>query len=136
MNFLEEWRFNQLSNLLNNPNLKKNKDPLDRGNDIVPQNTFKVSDLEESNPSDSIDLSAIDSKTDRITFYANVRINNHIKNKAEALSSIGMYKSQKEAIEEALDYLIDSLPSEEKRKLKFQIDTLEERDIRIKQQKK
>ena len=71
------------------------------------------------------------SKKDQVTFYANVRINNHIKNKAEALSAIGLYKSQKEAIDEALDYLINSLPNEDKRRLKFQIETLEDRDVRI-----
>ena len=76
-----------------------------------------------------------DSKKERVTFYANVRINNHIKNKAEALSAIGLYKSQKEAIDEALDYLINSLPNEDKRRLKFQIETLEDRDVRMKGKK-
>ena len=81
------------------------------------------------------DTYTTDSKTDRITFYANVRIDNHIKNKAEALSAIGLYKSQKEAIDEALDYLINSLPNEDKRRLKFQLETLEERDVRMKSKK-
>ncbi len=76
-----------------------------------------------------------ENKSNRITFYANVRINNHIKNKAEALSAIGLYKSQKEAIDEALDYLINSLPNEDKRRLKFQIETLEDRDVRMKGKK-
>lgn len=117
-----------MSSLLNNPNLKKRKDPLDRGNDISPQKTFTLDDLKEINDK----LPTNDNNGKRITFYSNVRINNHIKNKAEALSSIGLYKSQKEAIDEALDYLIDSLPSEDKRRLKFQIETLEERDVRMK----
>lgn len=63
-------------------------------------------------------------KADRVTFYANVRINNHIKNKAEALSSIGLFKSQKDAISDALDYYIDSLPAEDKRRYKLQLETL------------
>ncbi|WP_262340838.1 DUF5388 domain-containing protein [Lactiplantibacillus plantarum] len=67
---------------------------------------------------------------DSVTFYANVRINNHIKNKAEALSGIGLYKSQKDAIDNALDYLIDSLDAEDKRKFTFQLDILESRDAR------
>lgn len=117
-----------MSSLLNNPNLKKRKDPLDRGNDISPQKTFTLDDLKEINDK----LPTNDNNGKRITFYSNVRINNHIKNKTEALSSIGLYKSQKEAIDEALDYLIDSLPSEDKRRLKFQIETLEERDVRMK----
>ena len=72
---------------------------------------------------------------DQVTFYANVRIDNHSKNKAEALAAIGLYKSQKEAIDEAQDYLINSLPNEDKRRLKFQLETLEERDVRMKSKK-
>lgn len=125
-----------MGKLLNNPNLKKSKDPLDRGKAIVPEKEFTIEDLnsEDKNTTKSKNLNS-DSKTDRITFYANVRINNHIKNKAEALSAIGLYKSQKEAIDEALDYLINSLPNEDKRRLKFQIETLEERDVRMKNKK-
>lgn len=118
-----------LSSLLNNPNLNSKKvDPLDRGKDIKPQNTFSVDDLETP------DLHQ--TKTDRVTFYANVRINNHIKNKAEALSSIGLFKSQKDAISDALNYFIDSLPIEDKRRYKLQLETLEERDVRIRNNKK
>jgi len=120
-------------NLLNNPNLSKKKDPLDRGDDITPKNTFSISDLPSEEPKQD---SNNESELDRITFYSNVRINNHIKNKAEALSAIGLYKSQKEAIDESLDYLIDSLSNEDKRRLKFQIETLEERDVRMKKNKK
>lgn len=125
-----------MGKLLNNPNLKKSKDPLDRGKAIVPEKKFTIEDLnsEDKNTTKSENINS-DSKTDRITFYANVRINNHIKNKAEALSAIGLYKSQKEAIDEALDYLINSLSNEDKRRLKFQIETLEERDVRMKSKK-
>lgn len=129
MNYLKEWGILKMGSLLNNPNLNKDRDPLERGADITPKDTFKVTDLETTN---EIEPKLSLSKTDRITFYANVRIDNHIKNKAEALSSLGLYKSQKEAIDEALDYLIDSLSSEDKRRLKFQIETLEERDIKLK----
>ena len=58
-------------------------------------------------------------KKDQATFYANVRIDSHIKNKAEVLAAIGLYKTQKEAIDEALDYLINSFPSEDESRLKF-----------------
>lgn len=128
-----------MSNLLNNPNLKK--DPLDRGEDIKPKQVFTADDLKNNNlgieEKNSGDVSEkleqdVNVVPDRVTFYANVRINNHIKNKAEALSAIGLYKSQKDVIEGAIDYLIDSLSSEDKRKLKFQIETLEERDVRMK----
>ncbi|WP_097037812.1 DUF5388 domain-containing protein [Lactiplantibacillus plantarum] len=118
-----------MSGLLNNPNLKKQPktDPLDRGQDIKPKNTFTTDDLKSNNGKQpKLGKSVADS----VTFYANVRINNHIKNKAEALSGIGLYKSQKDAIDNALDYLIDSLDAEDKRKFTFQLDILESRDAR------
>lgn len=125
-----------MSRLLNNPNLKRKKDPLDRGEAIEPEKKFTVEDLNENTKaSGSIEQGNETNQnqdSNRITFYANVRIDNHIKNKAEALSAIGLYKTQKEAIDKALDYLITSLPSEDKRRLKFQIETLEERDVRFK----
>jgi Arc/MetJ-type ribon-helix-helix transcriptional regulator len=118
-----------MSGLLNNPNLKKQPktDPLDRGQDIKPKNTFTTDDLKSNNGKPS---KLGKSVADSVTFYANVRINNHIKNKAEALSGIGLYKSQKDAIDNALDYLIDSLDAEDKRKFTFQLDILESRDTR------
>lgn len=125
-----------MSRLLNNPNLKRKKDPLDRGEAIEPEKKFTVEDLNENTKTPgSIEQGNETNQnqdSNRITFYANVRIDNHIKNKAEALSAIGLYKTQKEAIDKALDYLITSLPSEDKRRLKFQIETLEERDVRFK----
>lgn len=121
-----------MSNLLNNPNLNSKKtDPLDRGKDIRPKNTFSIDDLNNPNS----DQTKSTTETDRVTFYANVRINNHIKNKAESLSSIGLFKSQKDAISDALDYYIDSLPAEDKRRYKLQLETLEERDVRIRNKK-
>lgn len=118
-----------MSGLLNNPNLKKQPktDPLDRGQDIKPKNTFTTDDLKSNNGKPSKPGKSV---TDSVTFYANVRINNHIKNKAEALSGIGLYKSQKDAIDNALDYLIYSLDAEDKRKFTFQLDILESRDAR------
>ena len=119
-----------MSALLNNPNLRKKKktDPLDRGQDIKPKKTFTTDDLSEKN-------NKLDQKiqvADSVTFYANVRINNHIKNKAEALSGIGLYRSQKDSIDNALDYLVDSLDAEDKRKFNFQLAILESRDARTK----
>ncbi|WP_367377287.1 DUF5388 domain-containing protein [Levilactobacillus cerevisiae] len=41
-----------------------------------------------------------------------------------------LQKFQKDAIDNALDYLIDSLDDEDKRKFTFQLDILESRDAR------
>ena len=39
------------------------------------------------------------SKKNQITFYANVRINNCIKNKAQALLAIGDYKGRRKKLQ-------------------------------------
>lgn len=117
--------------LIDNPNLKKNKhkhDPLDRGEDIKPKQTFSIDDLGDSKNEKK--TPKLNVKTDSVTVYTSVRVNNHIKNKAEALSSIGLASSQKDAIDIALDNYIQSLSEEDRTRLKFQIETLEERDVR------
>lgn len=117
--------------LIDNPNLKKNKhkqDPLDRGEDIKPKQTFSIDDL--GNSKNEKKTPKLNVKTDSVTVYTSVRVNNHIKNKAEALSSIGLASSQKDAIDIALDNYIQSLSEEDRTRLKFQIETLEERDVR------
>lgn len=117
--------------LIDNPNLKKNKhkqDPLDRGEDIKPKQTFSIEDL--GNSKNEKKTPKLNVKTDSVTVYTSVRVNNHIKNKAEALSSIGLASSQKDAIDIALDNYIQSLSEEDRTRLKFQIETLEERDVR------
>jgi hypothetical protein len=109
-----------------NSNRKNSIKKIDRGHDIKPEEKFTLDDINKAGTGSS------KASVDRVTFYANVRINNHIKNKLEALSTVGFAKSQKEALSDALDYYIDSLPAESKRKLKIQIATLEERDVLLK----
>lgn len=106
-----------------NSNRKNLIKKIDRGHDIKPKEEFALNEINKVKPETP------KASVDRVTFYANVRINNHIKNKLEALSTVGFAKSQKEALSDALDYYIDSLPTESKRKLKIQIATLEERDV-------
>lgn len=115
-----------MSEIFHNPNLekKKKKDSLDRGEDITPKESFTIDDLKEVKAPASFPT-----KTERVTAYASVRINNHIKNKAEALSFLGISTSQKDAIDTALDFYIQSLPEEDKARIKYQIEALEERDV-------
>lgn len=122
-----------MASIVNSNRRKKNS--LDRGHDIKPETTFSMDSLNDKKPkTDNVtELNPIDEKKiDRVTFYANVRINNHIKNKLEALTNIGLAKSQKDGLDRAVDYYIDSLPDETKRKYKLQVDTLEERDVTLK----
>lgn len=122
-----------MASIVNSNRRKKNS--LDRGHDIKPETTFSMDSLNDKKPkTDNVtELNQVDEKKiDRVTFYANVRINNHIKNKLEALTNIGLAKSQKDGLDRAVDYYIDSLPEETKRKYKLQVDTLEERDVTLK----
>lgn len=104
-----------MSNLVQS-NRKKNK-TINRGHDIKPESTFSLENNLEKK------------KVDRVTFYANLRINNHLRNKLEAISTIGISKTNKQSLEIALDYYIDSLPDEQKKKLELIINTLEEKDV-------
>lgn len=92
---------------------RKKKKTIKRGHDIKPENTFSLNDDNE--------------KT--VTFYANLRINNHLRNKLEAISTIGISKSNKQSLEIALDYYINSLSEEQKEKLNLIVNMLEEKDV-------
>lgn len=124
---------------------RKKRNSLDRGHDIKPATSFSMDSLEDTPKKEAKEetkeattqvapevVAPDTKKIDRVTFYANVRINNHIKNKLEALTNIGLAKSQKDALDRALEYYVDSLPDETKRKFNIQVATLEERDVTLK----
>lgn len=109
---------------------------IDRGHDIKPENTFSLNELEEKQPQENKKPQTPKKNVvERVTFYANIRINNHIKNKLEALTMLGLAKSQKRAVEIALDYYLNSLPDDFKRKYKIAVKTLEDRDVLVKSKK-
>ena len=109
---------------------------IDRGHDIKPENTFSLNELEEKQLQENKKPQKPKKNVvERVTFYANIRINNHIKNKLEALTMLGLAKSQKQAVEIALDYYLNSLPDDFKRKYKIAVKTLEDRDVLIKSKK-
>ena len=109
---------------------------IDRGHDIKPENTFSLNELEENQPQENKKpQTPKNNVVERVTFYANIRINNHIKNKLEALTMLGLAKSQKQAVEIALDYYLNSLPDDFKRKYKIAVKTLEDRDVLVKSKK-
>ena len=109
---------------------------IDRGHDIKPENTFSLNELEEKQPQENKKPQTTKKNVvERVTFYANIRINNHIKNKLEALTMLGLAKSQKQAVEIALDYYLNSLPDDFKRKYKIAVKTLEDRDVLVKSKK-
>lgn len=122
--------------LINNPN--KKKDPLDRGHEIRPKEEFTIDDLQEIKQEQS-DTDGkkplVKSDVDRVTFYSNVRINNHLKNMLEAIAITGNSKSQKESIEKALNYYLDSFSMGERAAINAAIETLEKRDVKQKSKK-
>ena len=101
----------------------RKKKTLDRGAPIKPEHTVSLDDVE-----------TIESR--RESQYANVRIDNHIRNKLEGLVSLGLAKSQKEAVNNAVEYYISSLSTEDRRAFKTVIETLEGRDVRMANAKK
>lgn len=105
---------------------------IDRGHDIKPENTFSLNELDENKSEKKQEAQTPTKNVDRVTFYANIRINNHIKNKLEALTMLGLAKSQKQGVEIALDYYLDSLSDEFKRKYEVAVKTLEDRDVLVK----
>ncbi len=116
--------------LINNPN---KKDPLDRGREIKPQEEFTVEDLKQSKQEEN--NSQAKSNVDRVTFYSNVRIDNHIKNRLEAIATIGISTSQRNSLEKALDVFLDSLSVGDRKAVDVVTDTLEQRDVRQKSKK-
>lgn len=115
-----------MGNLLNSNRSKQNT--LKRGEPIKPTESMSIKDFDNF-------TEKVTSKIESVTYYANVRINNHIKNKAEALSIIGIANSQKDAIDRALDSFIEQLTDDEKRSYKNQLATLEEKDVKMKSKK-
>ncbi|WP_260354814.1 DUF5388 domain-containing protein [Lactiplantibacillus argentoratensis] len=113
--------------LINNPN---KKDPLDRGHEIKPEKEFTISDLKETKEKEKQEQTAFsEDNVSSVTFYANIRINNHIKNIAEAIAINGYSKSQKDSIEKALNYFLGSFSKDERRGIEASIETLEHRDV-------
>ena len=114
-------------------NLNKSK-KIDRGHDIKPETTFSLDSLNQDSKANN-EAQTPTKNVDRVTFYANIRINNHIKNKLEALAMLGIAKSQKQAVEIALDYYLDSLSDEQRRRYDVAVKTLEDRDVLQKSKK-
>ncbi|WP_283599749.1 DUF5388 domain-containing protein [Ligilactobacillus aviarius] len=113
----------------------RDKSPkIDRGHAIKPENKFSLDDLNQNDKVNN-EAQTPTKNVDRVTFYANIRINNHIKNKLEALAMLGIAKSQKQAVEIALDYYLDSLSDEQKRRYDVAVKTLEDRDVLQKSKK-
>ena len=110
--------------------LRVNKgNSLDRGKNIRPNETFTQDDLKKESKKEQI------TKTESVTYYANIRINNHIRNQLQSLSLMGLAKSQKGALELLINEYVNGMPEELRREYELNYKTLEDRDVKLKANK-
>ena len=102
---------------------------LDRGKNIRPNETFTQDDLKKESKKEQI------TKTESVTYYANIRINNHIRNQLQSLSLMGLAKSQKGALELLINEYVNGMPEELRREYELNYKTLEDRDVKLKANK-
>lgn len=102
---------------------------LDRGKNIRPNETFTQDDLKKESKKEQI------TKTESVTYYANIRINNHIRNQLQSLSLMGLAKSQKGALELLINEYVNGMPEELRRVYELNYKTLEDRDVKLKANK-
>lgn len=110
-------------------NLERKPNP--QINNQVDRNSLNVSKIiEKSNPEPQ--KIGIKSETERAT----IKVDNHIRNTLTALVNLGKFDSQKNAVEELLNFYIDEMPEEDKKRLDFIVDALELKDYNKQQRKK
>ena len=102
---------------------------LDRGKNITPNESFTQDDLKKASKKEQI------TKTESVTYYANIRINNHIRNQLQSLSLMGLAKSQKGALEVLINEYVNGMPEELRREYELNYKTLEDRDVKLKANK-
>ena len=93
---------------------------IDRGHDIGPEHTFSLEEKKEEKG---------------VTFITTVRVDNHEKNKLEAIATLGLSLSQRDSLKTAVDYYLTSLSEDQKRKFQAILEALEERDALTKNKK-
>ncbi|WP_288395104.1 DUF5388 domain-containing protein [uncultured Vagococcus sp.] len=95
---------------------------------LEPEKKLNVQKLAEQNHNKT--------SVESVTFDTNLKISNHSRNKLQSMANLGFATNQKNAIEVALDAYIDSLSDEEKKEIQLQIKTLENKDVRLYQNRK
>lgn len=64
-----------------------------------------------------------------VTMPANVRVDNHIRNRISSLINLGFAKSQKDFVEKLVDQVVDSLDESESKRFKEMVQIYENKDI-------
>ncbi|MBC9703288.1 MAG: hypothetical protein H9W83_12435 [Leuconostoc sp.] len=99
--------------------------------DQMDRNDLNISKMLSKTSSEPAKL-GIRSATERAT----IKVDNHVRNMLTALVNVGMYDSQKDAVEKMCYSIIENLSDDEKRRFDFILDSLELKDYNKQQRKK
>lgn len=91
---------------------------------LVPKVTAKAEDFETKKVADL--------ETTSVTFDTNLKISNHSRNKLQTIANLGYADNQKNALDTALAAFFENLSPTEQKAFKLQTETLESRDVRLK----
>lgn len=107
--------------LVQNHNKKTRVIP--RGSNIKPQNEFSMNDLDSNKTSTEKNI------VEYIPAPTSIKVDTKIRDIINALSLIGYGDTQKNVVEQALDYVVDSMSAERKRSFENQYQVLENKTI-------
>lgn len=97
----------------------------------VDRNSFNIEKI-TSNSSHSPQKLGVKSETERAT----IKVDNHVRNMLTALANLGIYDSQKEAVEQMCLREIEELSADQRKRFEFMLDTLELKDYTRQKSKK
>ena len=108
-----------MSQLINNPNSKK---IIPRVKTPTPQKSVSIDQFNDK-PSQQMST-----KVSEVTFDTTLRMTNHLKNFMKAMVILGYAPNQQKALKKIQDSYMEQLGDDERKTLKFQIETLERSD--------
>ncbi|WP_353485812.1 DUF5388 domain-containing protein [Apilactobacillus xinyiensis] len=97
--------------------------------DIKPKNQASINDFNKKADTKKDKNNPKNKNVTSVTFNTNLKINNHIRNKLQAIALTGLAENQKDAIEIALAAYLESLTKNEREAINLQANTLEARDV-------
>ena len=120
-----------MSNLLNNP--RNRKKLLDRGPKIVPEQEFKIEEVEETSPK-TVEVQAEkpsvkETKRPTDTKITSVRVTKGTRNKINALIQLGKAESVDQLVDILLDeYIETNLVKDEKKTYNLVLEIIQKKD--------
>lgn len=92
---------------------------IDRGPAIEVKNKISLNDVKTTEE---------EQKLPQVTLPVNIRVDNHIKNKLQALISLGYFDTYKGFVEASIDEYLNNLDDDENRKIEYIVNKLELKD--------